>query len=145
MTSVSLIDLKRRTVIAEQDLRPGKIDAAASGVPGGEYPFAILWRDETHAYVSAPRDRQIVVLDMSGEAIRVAKRIATIGEPTAMLYDARAARLYATEDNADRLAMVDTGSDTLLGRTAPGHAGIAERRDAGQGREPQRPGAHPGA
>ena len=133
---VSLIDLKRGAVIAEQDLRPGKIDAAASGVPGGEYPFAILWRDRTHAYVSAPRDRQIVVLDMAGDAIRVARRIATIGEPTAMLYDAQAARLYATEDNADRLAMVDTASDTLLGEPRLGMPASLNAETLGKGVNP---------
>ncbi len=74
--SVSLIDLDRRLVVREQDLRPGKIDAAQSGVAGGENPFAILWRDNRHAWVSTPRDRQIVVLDVTDQAIRVVKRIA---------------------------------------------------------------------
>jgi DNA-binding beta-propeller fold protein YncE len=41
--SVSLVDLKRGAVIAERDLRPGKIDPAMAGTPGGENPFAIVW------------------------------------------------------------------------------------------------------
>ncbi|MCZ3272135.1 hypothetical protein NYZ54_19390, partial [Acinetobacter baumannii] len=60
--SVSLLDLDRGTVIAEQDLRPGKIDPAQSGIPGGEFPFALAWTDAGHAWVSAPRDRQVVAL-----------------------------------------------------------------------------------
>ena len=112
--SVSLIDLKAGRVIAEQDLRPGKIDPAQSGVAGGENPFAILWRDATHAFVSAPRDRQIVALTIAPAAIRVSARIATIGEPTALLADPHAGRLYATEDNADRLAVVDLVSARLI-------------------------------
>ncbi|MGN6849804.1 MAG: hypothetical protein ACTHJK_10090, partial [Sphingomicrobium sp.] len=47
--SVSLIDLGRQAKIAEQDLRPGKIDPAQSGVPGGEFPFAVAWTDAGHA------------------------------------------------------------------------------------------------
>src|SRR5579862_5170508 len=56
--SVSLVDLAARKVIAEQDLRPGKIDPGAAGVPGGEYPFAVAWASDTTAYVSSQRDRE---------------------------------------------------------------------------------------
>jgi DNA-binding beta-propeller fold protein YncE len=113
--SVSLIDLASRTVIAEQDLRPGKIDPAKAGVPGGEYPFAIAWVDAARAFVSAPRDRQIVVLDVGAAGVSVAARIVTKGEPTALLWDPAAKRLYATQDNADRLAIIDTERSRLLG------------------------------
>ncbi|MEO5866984.1 MAG: YncE family protein, partial [Sphingomonas sp.] len=112
--SVSLVDLRGGRVIAEQDLRPGKINPAQSGVAGGENPFAILWRDATHAWVSAPRDRQIVALAITSTALRVTARIATIGEPTALLADPGAGRLYATEDNADRLAMIDISSGGMI-------------------------------
>ena len=112
--SVSLIDLAARRVVAEQDLRPGKIDAAAAGTPGGEFPFAIAWTDVGRAWVSAPRDRQLVVLAITGDALGVTGRIATIGEPTALLADPTSHRLFATEDNADRLAIVDTVSARLV-------------------------------
>ena len=105
--SVSLVDLGRQAVVAEQDLRPGKIDPAQSGVPGGEFPFAVAWTDKTHAWVSSPRDRQLLQLSVSPEAIRVDSRVKTIGEPTAMLVDGKSHRLVATEDNDDRLAFVD--------------------------------------
>ena len=113
--SVSLVDLHRRTVIAEQDLRPGKIDPKQSGVAGGENPLALVWTDATHAFVSTPRDRQIVALTVTPEGLRVASRLATLGEPTALLFDPATHRLYATEDNADRVAVVDTRSARLLG------------------------------
>ncbi|WP_267382824.1 MULTISPECIES: bifunctional YncE family protein/alkaline phosphatase family protein [unclassified Sphingomonas] len=112
--SVSLIDLDRNMVVAEQDLRPGKIDPARSGVPGGEFPFAIAWTDAGHAWVSSPRDRQVVALSLSRSGIRVADRIATVGEPTALLADARNHRLFATEDNDDRLAVIDTANARLV-------------------------------
>ena len=126
--SVSLIDLATNAVIVERDLRPGKIDPAKSGVPGGEFPFAVAWTDATHAVVSAPRDRELVRLAITANAITVIGRIATVGEPTALLYDAKTHRLYATEDNADRLAIVDAAAGKLIAEPrlrAPGDATIS--------------------
>ena len=112
--SVSLIDLATNTVVAERDLRPGKIDPAKAGVPGGEFPFAVAWTDATHATVSSPRDRELVQLAIAANTVNVTGRIATVGEPTALLHDGKAQRLYATEDNADRIAIVDTASGKLI-------------------------------
>jgi DNA-binding beta-propeller fold protein YncE len=112
--SVSLVDLIREIVITEQDLRPGKIDPAAAGVAGGEFPFATAWVDATHAWVSAPRDRQLVALSIIGDRVQVAGRLTTIGEPTALLFDRKTHRLFATEDNADRLAIVDAATGRLI-------------------------------
>ncbi|MBI0475038.1 hypothetical protein D9601_06650 [Sphingomonas sp. MA1305] len=111
--SVTLVDLAERRVLAEQDLRPGKIDPRQSGVAGGENPFAILWTDAGHAWVSAPRDRQLVALAIDEGGVRVTGRVSTLGEPTALLVDTRQQRLFATEDNADRLAIVDLASARL--------------------------------
>ncbi len=134
--SVTLIDLATRAIVAEQDLRPGKIDPADAGKPGGEFPFAIVWRDNLRAYVSAPRDRQIVALDVAGSTIRVARRIATIGEPTAMLLDRSSRRLYATEDNADRLAMLDIATDRLAGEPRLGLPDSLSAAPLGKGLNP---------
>ena len=112
--SVSLLDLERRTVIAELDLRPGKIDPRRAGEAGGETPFAVAWTDRDHAWISAPRDRQIVALMVGPSGLRVAGRIVTTGEPTALLADLRARRLFATEDNDDRLAVVDLAAGRLV-------------------------------
>ncbi len=112
--SISLVDLAGRKVVAELDLRPGKIDPAASGVPGGEFPFAVAWTDASHAWISSPRDRQLVAISVSGARLRVISRVPTVGEPTALLVDRKAHRLIATEDNADRLAFVDTATGRLV-------------------------------
>ncbi|MDV6329954.1 YncE family protein [Asticcacaulis sp. 201] len=117
--SVSLIDLATAKV-TEQDLRPGKIDPGQRGVAGGEYPFDVVWRDARHAYVSAARDREIIALDIDGGAIRVTRRLAVAGEPTTLLIDPVRHRLYATEDNADKLAVIDTSDDRLLQEAAMG-------------------------
>ncbi len=111
--SVSLVDLDARKVVAEQDLRPGKIDPAQSGVPGGEFPFAVAWTDATHAWVSAPRDRQLVAISIARDKLGVTARVMTIGEPTALLVDREAHRLIATEDNSDRIVFVDLDTNRL--------------------------------
>jgi DNA-binding beta-propeller fold protein YncE len=110
--SISLIDLDTKTVISEKDLRPGKIDPSGSGVAGGEFPFAIAWVDAGHAWISSPRDRELVALSV-GRELRVTSRVRTVGEPTALLIDRRAIRLVATEDNDDRLAFLDLASGRL--------------------------------
>jgi DNA-binding beta-propeller fold protein YncE len=125
--SVSLIDLSTNIVLVEQDLRPGKIDPARSGVPGGEFPFAVTWIDNTHAVISSPRDRELVQLAIAAKAVSVTGRIATVGEPTALLYDGKTHRLYATEDNADRVAIIDPDAGKLVGELrlrAPGDLAI---------------------
>src|SRR5579864_139350 len=99
--SVSLIDLAEQKVIAEQDLRPGKIDPAQSGVPGGEFPFAVVWTEASRAWLSSPRDRELIALSISSDGVKVEKRVKTIGEPTALLADSKHRRLVATEDNDD--------------------------------------------
>ncbi len=127
--SISLIDLDGKHVIAEQDLRPGKIDPAGRGVAGGEFPFAVVWSGASSAYVSAPRDRQIVKLSIGADRLSVVHRLSTIGEPTALLIDPVSMRLYATEDNADRLAMINTATDRLI---AEPRLGLPDAIDAGR-------------
>ena len=112
--SVSLVDLRQKRVIAEQDLRPGKTDASASGVPGGEFPFGVTWTGADQVWVSSPRDRQILALSVLGRAIRVRARVKTIGEPTSLLADRRGHKIIATEDNDDRLAILDSLSGRMI-------------------------------
>ena len=112
--SVSLIDLVGQRVVTEEDLRPGKIDPTKVGVPGGEFPYAVLWADAAHAWLSSPRDRQLVSLSITPAGLEIAKRVATIGEPTTLLVDLKRHRLIAAEDNDDRLAFLDLATGRLV-------------------------------
>ena len=134
--SVSLIDIGTHQVVSELDLRPGKIDPGKAGVPGGEFPVAVAWRDEGHAFVSAARDREIVSLDINMSNMKVVGRTTTLGSPTSLLLDRTNSRLYAVEDNADRLLILDSQTGALI---AEPHLGAPETLSAlakGKGTNP---------
>jgi YVTN family beta-propeller protein len=110
--SVSLVDLGKRQKIAELDLRPGKIDPRDRGVPGGEFPFWVVIHGD-RAWVSSPRDRQIVVVDLS-PALRVAGRIALPGQPNRMVLDRDGSRLFAALGSDDTVAVIDTRTSRVI-------------------------------
>lgn len=120
--SVTIVDLVNRTVLAEQDLRPGKIDPSQAGHPGGEYPNAVAIVGNATAFVSSERDREIVVVDIAGSVPSVKARIAVEGNPNKMVLDARQEKLYVAADNSDAVFEIDTRSNRVLrkiGTTAP--------------------------
>jgi DNA-binding beta-propeller fold protein YncE len=120
--SVSLIDLRARRKIGELDLRPGKIDPRQRGVPGGEYPFWIVIHGNDRAWVSSPRDRQIVVLALSPKP-RVTGRIPLPGQPNRIILNRDGSRLYAALGTDDTVAVIDTRASRVLEEiptTAPG-------------------------
>ena len=112
--SVSLIDLAARAKAAELDLRPGKVDPAKSGVPGGEYPFAVAFAGNGRAYVSSQRDREVVVLSVAGNALAVEKRIKTEGQPNNLLVNGDGTRLYVVCDNSDEVVVIDTTNGNII-------------------------------
>jgi YVTN family beta-propeller protein len=120
--SVSLIDLARKKVAAELDLRPGRTDPAKKNVPGGEYPYDVVFKGNDKAYVSSLRDREIVVLDLHA-APAVSSRIKIRGQPGKMILNPAQTVLFAVADNSDSVVLVDTGKDRVLSEiktVAPG-------------------------
>lgn len=114
--SVSLVDLESGKLAAERDLRPGKIDPARHGQPGGSYPRAIAWSGAHKAFVTSERDREIIALSVSGKGVSVTHRIRTTGQPTALLA-APGGRLFAALGNTDSVAIFDAASGKILART----------------------------
>jgi DNA-binding beta-propeller fold protein YncE len=117
--SVSLIDLQSGTVIAEQDLRPGKIDPKHRGEPGGTFPRAVVWTSNTRAYIGSVRDREILSLAVfrgktHSARIQVIRRLPVRGQPTALLANQDGSRLYVALDNADHVLIFDTIHDRIL-------------------------------
>ncbi|MGZ4874529.1 MAG: bifunctional YncE family protein/alkaline phosphatase family protein [Candidatus Angelobacter sp.] len=134
--SVSLIDLEAKQVIAELDLRPGKINPAQQGVAGGEYPYGVAFAGNDKAYVSSLRDREIVVLAVK-PALAVSGRIKTHGQPGKLIVNRPGTLLFAAADNSDSVVIVDTAKDRVVAEiktTAP--AGIFANRGGFKGSNP---------
>jgi YVTN family beta-propeller protein len=134
--SVSLIDLETKLVVAELDLRPGKIDPGQKGVAGGEYPFGVVFAGDNKAYVSSLRDREIVVLALK-PTLAVSGRIKTHGQPGKMIVNGARTLLFAAADNSDSVVIVDTAKDKIVAEiktTAP--AGILANRTGFKGSNP---------
>ncbi|MBR0551672.1 bifunctional YncE family protein/alkaline phosphatase family protein [Stakelama marina] len=112
--SVSLIDVATRKVLAEQDLRPGKIDPARHGIPGGEYPFDITFAGPDRAYVSSLRDREVDILGIDPADVRVTARIHLKGQPNHLLLNRSGTRLFVTSDNSDTLDIIDTARNRIV-------------------------------
>ncbi|HKA53846.1 MAG TPA: beta-propeller fold lactonase family protein, partial [Candidatus Binatia bacterium] len=112
--SVSLIDLTRRLVVADVDLRPGRVNPAQQGVPGGEYPFWVAIKGDGKAYVSSERDSEVVVLDLSHGTPTVTGRIPVGGQPNKMILNQTQTLLYVANGNSDSVAVIDTATDQVL-------------------------------
>ncbi len=97
---------------AELDLRPGKINPAENGVPGGEYPFWVVIEGNRTAYISSLRDREIDVVSL-GAIPHLVTRIRVKGQPNKMVLNAQGTRLYVAEDESDSVAVIDTVSDRV--------------------------------
>ena len=97
----------------ELDLRPGKINSAQSGTPGGEYPFWVTVKGNSTAYVSSIRDREIVVVDISGTP-SVTTRIKVKGQPLKMTLNASQDTLYAAEEQTDSVAVINTVTNRVI-------------------------------
>ena len=118
--SISVIDTATNTVRYEHDLRPYRTyNEDDNGQPGGTYPFAVVLKsvkDKLLAYVSANRDRQVVVVNISSPTAGqlIAPRIQLDGNPLGMTLDAAQNKLYVAQDNADQVAVIDTATNKVI-------------------------------
>ena len=115
--SISVIDTASNTVRYEHDLRPYFTgNEGASGVAGGEYPFAVVLKGNDTAYVSSTRDRQVVALDIASSptAASLVSRIQLDGNPYGMTMNADQTTLYVAEDNTDQVAAIKTATNTVV-------------------------------
>lgn len=119
--SLTLVDLGKRTVAEEVELRPGKIRRAEAGVPGGEYPFWVTAKGNDAFYVSSLRDRKIVEVKI-GEKPAVVNRIPIGGNPNKMILNRDESKLFVAADNSDSITVIETQSHKVLEKiltTAP--------------------------
>jgi DNA-binding beta-propeller fold protein YncE len=108
---------------SDYDLRPGIVNPAQSGTPGGAYPFWVTIASNNTAYVSCMRDREIDVVNIaSAAAPSLTTRIKLTGQPLKSTLNAAQTTLYVAEDQADSLAVISTATNTLteeVGVAAP--------------------------
>ncbi len=103
----------RWTKTGELDLRPGKINPAQSGVPGGEYPYWVVIKGNRTAYISSQRDREIDVVTL-GPAPRLVTRIPLKGQPNKMCLNGEGTELYVAQDESDSVAVIDTADNQVV-------------------------------
>ena len=114
--SVTAVDVVNGVVASEYDLRPGVINPAQTGVPGGEFPFGVVIKGNNTVYVSSARDREIDVLQMTSGMLTLSKRIPVNGNPGKMVLNHSQSRLYAAVGNADALVTISTNSNHVISR-----------------------------
>ncbi|HEU4415708.1 MAG TPA: beta-propeller fold lactonase family protein, partial [Candidatus Angelobacter sp.] len=135
--SVSLVDLDSQKIVGELDLRPGKISPAQKGVPGGEYPYGVVFCGNDKAYVSSLRDREIVAVSLKAGSLTVSGRIKTHGQPGKIIVNRAGTLLFATADNSDTVVIVQTAANRIIAEiktTAP--AGVFSARAGFKGSMP---------
>ena len=110
--TVSVLDLAGRSVIAEVELRPGRIDPNRRGTAGGEFPLWVSIRGNDKAYVSSTRDREVVVIDLA--AAQVTNRIGVGGQPNRMILNRSQTRLFVANGNSDTVSVIDTATEQVI-------------------------------
>src|SRR6516225_8816537 len=116
--SISVVDTATRTVRYEHDLRPYSANnEGINGGVGGTFPFGVVVKGNSTAYVSSDRDREVVVVDISSATSgKLIKRIKLDGNGLGMTLDASGSKLYVAEDNADEVAVIDTVSNAVVAK-----------------------------
>ncbi len=116
--SISVVDTASGLVRYEHDLRPYfPGNEGVSGGVGGTFPFAVVVKGNRTAYVSSDRDREVVVIDISSPAAgRLVKRIHLDGNGLGMTLNRSGSRLFVAEDNADEVAVIETGSNKVIAK-----------------------------
>jgi DNA-binding beta-propeller fold protein YncE len=103
--------------------RSAEVGLVPRGVPGGEFPRAVVIVGEDHAYVASQRDHEVV--DVSLVTPRVERRIPVGATPTALVVNRAGTRLYVADAGSDAVSVVDLVAGRELGRiptTAPADA-----------------------
>jgi DNA-binding beta-propeller fold protein YncE len=113
--SVTSVDVLNGVVLSEYDLRPGLINPAQTGVPGGEFPFGVAVKGSDTVYVSSARDREVDVLNIVNGVLTLTKRIPVKGNPGKMVLNRAQSRLYVAVGNADALVIISTRSNRVVG------------------------------
>jgi YVTN family beta-propeller protein len=135
--SISIVTLATKAVV-DLDLRPGKAATSPmSGVAGGEYPFWVVIKGSSTAYVSSLRDHEVDVVNLATPAVTA--RIPVGRQPNKMIFNRDQSRLFVANGNDDTVSVIDTSANTVK-ETIPVVAPSSVLANAGNGK-----GANPNA
>jgi len=112
--SVTAVDVVHGAILAEYDLRPGRINPLQSGVAGGEFPFGVAVKGNNTVYVSSTRDREIDVVNLSNGTLTLTSRVAIDGNPAKMVLNHAQSKLLVAVANADALVIIDTSLNKVV-------------------------------
>ena len=136
--SVSVINTAKNTVSFEYDLRPyNTTPSTGNGVAGGETVYSVAFMNNNTIYATSLRDREVVVISFSGTTASLVTRIPLPGNPNNLLLNAAQTTLYVTQDNSDRVAVINTATNSVLEEidaiAPPGTLASAATRYTGAG------------
>jgi len=123
--SISVIDAATATVRYEFDLRP-YASGAQAGTKGGTFPYSVVLNGAV-AYVGCDRDREVVVVNITGTGVSLLARIALDGNPNGMTLSSDGSTLFVAQDNQDQVAVIDTASNKITHKVdtrGPAHLGF---------------------
>jgi YVTN family beta-propeller protein len=114
--SISVIDTATGKVRYDHDLRPYAAgNEGTDGAPGGTFPVAVAVTDAGKAYVTANRDREVVVVDVSSpNGGNLVARIKLDGLPNGVAMNKAQTRIFVAQDNADEVAVIDTAANAVI-------------------------------
>jgi DNA-binding beta-propeller fold protein YncE len=113
--SITSVNVTTGTILQEFDLRPGIINPAQTGVPGGEFPYGIAVKGSNTVYVSSVRDREIDVLNLSKGTLTLTTRIPVDGNPEKMVLNRAQSKLFVVANNSDELIIINTTTNAVVG------------------------------
>ncbi len=149
--SVSVINTSNNTVLFEYDLRPyNTTPSTGSGMAGGERPYSVAFMGNGTIYATSLRDREVDAISFSCTTKTIAgkpkttcttptlvARIPVPGNPNNLLMNAAQTTLYVTQDNSDRVAVINTATNTVTEEidaiAPPGTLAITATRYTGAG------------
>ena len=111
--SITSVDLVHGAVLQEYDLRPGIINPAQTGVPGGEFPYgiAVAGTHRLRLQRARSRDRRA---EFAGGVLTLTTRIPVAGNPERMVLNAAQTKLFVVAANSDALIIINTATNKVV-------------------------------
>nr|WP_294565072.1 beta-propeller fold lactonase family protein [uncultured Rhodopila sp.] len=112
--SVSVFSTADNTKLFEYDLRPFNTTPGSDGAVGGNTIYSVAIKGNSTLYATSLRDREVVVVDISGGSPKLITRIPLPGSPNNLVLNKAQDTLFVSQDNSDNVAVISTASNTIV-------------------------------